>query len=210
MSALLTLITTIAGRLAAKLGLTAAALTVLGPLAPIISGIGQIIRRRRDRNRGNPRLAVKKRRRARHALSGRSVAGISLPSLPLHRGRQSSCKAENSDHPEALPGAEDRKAHPMTPELKDSTQASRQPHAGSKGFGEISLTRIYLPFAMVITFGAFLAVAGYTAGGIMSGIARDKTETEKRLSAIEKEVTAIKNILSERAEIPAACFGRPK
>ena len=65
-----------------------------------------------------------------------------------------------------------------------------------------TLARIYLPFAMVITFGAFLTVAGYAAGGIMSGIDRDKTETEKRLSAIEKEVIAIKNILAERAEFP--------
>jgi hypothetical protein len=65
--------------------------------------------------------------------------------------------------------------------------------------GEVSLTRVYLPFAMAVTFGAFLVVAGYTAGGIMSGIARDKTEMEARLSAIEKEVTAIKNILSDRA-----------
>jgi hypothetical protein len=43
MIAFLTLITTLAGRLAAKIGLSAAALTVLGPLAPIISGIGQVI-----------------------------------------------------------------------------------------------------------------------------------------------------------------------
>jgi hypothetical protein len=98
----------------------------------------------------------------------------------------------------------------MTPEPQNSTQASRHLHVGTKGFADISLTRIYLPFAMVIVFGAFLAVAGYTAGGIMSGMARDKTETEKRLSAIEKEVTAIKNILSERAEITTSCFGRPK
>jgi len=44
----------------------------------------------------------------------------------------------------------------------------------------------------------------------MSGIARDKTETEKRLSAIEKEVIAIKNILAERAEFPQECFPRSK
>ncbi len=76
----------------------------------------------------------------------------------------------------------------------------------SSAHGQISLTRINLPFVMVIGFGVFLAVAGYTAGGIMSGIARDKTETEKRLSAIEKEVIAIKNILAERAESPQGCF----
>ncbi len=81
---------------------------------------------------------------------------------------------------------------------------------GAPGRYDISLTRIYLPFAMVIGFGFFLAVAGYTAGGIMSGIARDKTETEKRLSAIEKEVTAIKNILAERTELPQGCFSRSK
>jgi hypothetical protein len=75
---------------------------------------------------------------------------------------------------------------------------------------DISLTRIYLPFAMVIAFGGFLVVAGYAAGGVMSGIARDKTETEKRLSAIEKEVTAIKNILAERTETTPGCFGRSK
>ncbi len=63
---------------------------------------------------------------------------------------------------------------------------------------------------MVVAFGVFLSVAGYTAGGIMSGIARDKTETEKRLSAIEKEMIAIKNILAERAELPPGCFPRSK
>ena len=70
---------------------------------------------------------------------------------------------------------------------------------------DISLARVYLPFAMVIAFGVFLAVAGYTVGGVMSGIARDKTETEKRLSAIEREVIEIKNILAERA-----CFAKAK
>ena len=73
---------------------------------------------------------------------------------------------------------------------------------GSQGCPDISLARIYLPFAMVIAFGIFLAVSGYTAGKIMSGIDRDKTETEKRLSAIEKEVIEIKNILAERACFP--------
>ncbi len=73
------------------------------------------------------------------------------------------------------------------------------PVQAGNGRGEISLARIYLPFAMAVAVGAFLVVAGYTVGGIMSGIARDKTETETRLGAIEKEVTAIKNILSERA-----------
>src|SRR5271165_4769309 len=81
------------------------------------------------------------------------------------------------------------------------------PHANSRG--EVSLARIYLPFAMVVTFGAFLVVAGYTVGGIMSGIARDKTEMEARLSAIEKDVTAIKNILSDRASSPS-CVCRSK
>ncbi len=81
---------------------------------------------------------------------------------------------------------------------------------GAHGRHDISLTRIYLPFAMVIGFGVFLAVAGYMAGDIMSGIARDKTETEKRLSAIEKEVIAIKNILAERIEPPQGCFSRSK
>ncbi len=73
------------------------------------------------------------------------------------------------------------------------------------GRSDISLTRIYLPFAMVLTFGAFLLVSGYTVGGIMQGISRDKTETETRLGAIEREVTAIKNILAERALAPAQC-----
>jgi hypothetical protein len=76
--------------------------------------------------------------------------------------------------------------------------------------GEIPLTRVYLPFAMALTFGAFLVVAGYTVGGIMSGIARDKTDTEARLGAIEKEVTAIKNILAERALSAQPCTPRPK
>ncbi len=98
----------------------------------------------------------------------------------------------------------------MTLEAQNLKTASAHPSAAAKGLHEISLTRIYLPFAMVIGFGVFSVVAGYTAGGIMSGIARDKTETDKRLSAIEKEVTAIKNILAERSEIPNGCFGRPK
>ena len=99
----------------------------------------------------------------------------------------------------------------MTAAAPQSTPASSlHPESDANGHHEISLTRIYLPFAMVITFGVFLVVAGYTAGGVMSGIARDRNETEKRLSAIEKEVTAIKNILSERAEIPQTCFARPK
>jgi ligand-binding sensor protein len=71
------------------------------------------------------------------------------------------------------------------------------PHDASKT--DISMTRLYLPFAMVIAFGSFLVVAGYTVGTVMSGIARDKTEVDARLSSIEKEVTAIKGILSERA-----------
>ena len=87
---------------------------------------------------------------------------------------------------------------------------SRHPDASLQDRHDISLARVYLPFAMVIVFGVFLAVAGYNVGGIMSGIARDKTETEKRLSAIEKEVIAIKNILAERAEFPQECFPRSK
>lgn len=75
---------------------------------------------------------------------------------------------------------------------------------------DVSLARIYLPFAMVVTFGVFLVVAGYTVGGIMSGIARDKTETDARLSAIEKEVTAIKNILVDRAITAQTCNCRNK
>lgn len=67
---------------------------------------------------------------------------------------------------------------------------------------DISLTRIYLPFAMVLAFGGFLGVAGYTVGGVMSGIARDKSEMEARLGAIEREITAIKSILSERTIAP--------
>ena len=90
------------------------------------------------------------------------------------------------------------------------TVPSRQHEAALQDRHDISLARVYLPFAMVIAFGMFLPVAGYTLGGIMSGIARDKTETEKRLSAIEKEVTAIKNILAERAETPQGCYARPK
>jgi hypothetical protein len=63
---------------------------------------------------------------------------------------------------------------------------------------------------MVVSFGIFLLVGGYTVGNVMSGIARDKTETETRLTAIEKEVTAIKNILADRAATPPACLARPK
>ncbi len=78
------------------------------------------------------------------------------------------------------------------------------------GRGEIPLTRIYLPFAMAVTFGVFLVVAGYTVGGIMSGIEHDKTETDTRLSAIEKEVTAIKNILADRSLPASNCAYRQK
>ncbi len=85
-----------------------------------------------------------------------------------------------------------------------------QPSSQANGRGEISLTRIYLHFAMVVTFGAFLLVAGYTVGTFMSGIARDKTETETRLGAIEKEVTAIRNILAERAVLSQNCNSRAK
>ncbi len=87
---------------------------------------------------------------------------------------------------------------------------SAQQSGNGNGLSDIPLSRIYLPFAMVVTFGAFLVVAGYTVGGFMSGIARDKTETEAQLGAIEKEVTAIKNILAERAVAPQSCNSRPK
>jgi hypothetical protein len=70
------------------------------------------------------------------------------------------------------------------------------------GRSDISLTRIYLPFAMVVSFGAFLGVAGYTVGGVMTSIERDKTETGARLEAIEREVTAIKGILASRSISP--------
>ncbi len=86
---------------------------------------------------------------------------------------------------------------------------SPRPASRIDGRGEIPLTRIYLPFAMVIAFGAFLAVGGYTVGGIMSGIAHDKTETDARLAAIEKEVTAIKNILAERVLSSQNCRSKP-
>jgi hypothetical protein len=88
-------------------------------------------------------------------------------------------------------------------------QPSVCPKASSSA-RDIPLTRVYLPFAMVVTFGIFLLVGGYTVGGVMSGIARDKNETEKRLTAIEKEITAIKNILVDRASSPPACLARPK
>jgi len=94
--------------------------------------------------------------------------------------------------------------------ITPDTTPPRHPEANSHGRHDISLARVYLPFAMVIAFGMFLAVAGYTIGGIMSGIAHDRTETEKRLSAIEKEVIAIKNILAERAEFPQGCLPRSK
>ncbi len=100
----------------------------------------------------------------------------------------------------------------MTHELR--AVASEPPAAGQgggvAGGSDISLTRIYLPFAMVIAFGGVLLVAGYTAGGIMSGIAHDKSQTDMRLSAIEREVTAIKSILAERIGLPAQppCRGK--
>ncbi len=97
----------------------------------------------------------------------------------------------------------------MTATANQESQPPPCPKA-SPDSREIFLTRVYLPFAMVITFGIFLVVGGYTVGGVMSGIARDKTETEKRLTAIEKEVTAIKDILAERAATPPACPARPK
>ena len=95
---------------------------------------------------------------------------------------------------------------------KVAPETASAPHAqgDSSGRHDISLARIYLPFAMVVAFGGFLTIGGYTVGGIMSGIARDKTETEKRLSVIEKEVIAIKNILADRAEFPQGCFPRSK
>ncbi|WKW49523.1 hypothetical protein [Rhodomicrobium lacus] len=84
----------------------------------------------------------------------------------------------------------------------DGRPSAIQPVAttGANGHhGAVPLSRIYLPFAMVLTFGGFLVVAGYTVGGVMSGLARDKTETDTRLGAIEKEMTAIKNILADRS-----------
>jgi hypothetical protein len=93
------------------------------------------------------------------------------------------------------------------------TSAAAQQSACAKASSsarDIPLTRIYLPFAMVVSFGVFLLVGGYAAGGVMSGISRDRTETEKRLTAIEKEVTAIKNILADRVTNPPACLARPK
>ena len=90
----------------------------------------------------------------------------------------------------------------MMPHSLETASLTERPDANSPGRPDISLARISLPFAMVIAFGVFLAMAGYTVGSIMSGIARDKTETEKRLTAIEKEVTEIKNILAERACLP--------
>ncbi len=97
----------------------------------------------------------------------------------------------------------------MTSIAPQGARPSACPKASSNA-RDIPLTRVYLPFAMVVSFGIFLLVGGYTVGSIMSGIARDKNETEKRLSAIEKEVTAIKNILADRAATPPACLGRPK
>ncbi|HZV21908.1 MAG TPA: hypothetical protein VE986_10230 [Hyphomicrobiales bacterium] len=96
--------------------------------------------------------------------------------------------------------------------MQGSDTPNLTPLSGVRGgeASEISLTRIYLPFAMVVTFGAFLVIAGYTAGGFMSGIAHDKAETDSRLSAIEKEVTAIKNILAERAALSPPCNCRSK
>lgn len=98
----------------------------------------------------------------------------------------------------------------MTAVAPEPTPLPPHTEAGLHVRQGISLTRIYLPFVMVITIGVFLAVAGYRVGGIVSDVARDKTETEKRLSAIEKEVTAIKTILAERAEFPQGCFPRSK
>jgi len=81
------------------------------------------------------------------------------------------------------------------------------PHSKS----EISLTRIYLPFAMVVAFGGVLLVSGYTVGGVMAGLNRDKTETNARLDFIEREISAIKSLLSDRAAAPglsANCHGK--
>jgi hypothetical protein len=98
----------------------------------------------------------------------------------------------------------------MTTVAPEPTPLSPHTEAGLNGRQGISLTRIYLPFVMVITIGVVLTVAGYRVGGIVSDMTRDKTETEKRLSAIEKEVTAIKTILAERSEYPQGCFPRSK
>ena len=51
----------------------------------------------------------------------------------------------------------------VTPE----TAPLRHPDTSLQDRQDISLARVYLPFAMVIVFGVFLAVAGYTVGGIM-------------------------------------------
>jgi|UPI0005A19434 hypothetical protein len=100
-----------------------------------------------------------------------------------------------------MSGGEGGEAHAMT--LPDDGRLSAMSSVATATVnghhGAIPLSRIYLPFAMVLTFGGFLVVAGYTVGGVMSGIARDKTETDTRLSAIEKEMTAIKNILVDRS-----------
>lgn len=75
--------------------------------------------------------------------------------------------------------------------------------------GDVSLSRVSLPFAMALAFGGFLVAGGYTVGGVMSGIARDKHEVEVRLGAIEREIGVIRNILTERAlagqKAPPAC-----
>ncbi len=94
--------------------------------------------------------------------------------------------------------------------LGPGVDRAAKPGVHESGHGEIPLTRIYLPFAMTLTFGAFLVVGGYSVGAFMSGITRDKSETEARLGAIEKEVTAIKNILAERSAPNQNCSCRSK
>ena len=49
----------------------------------------------------------------------------------------------------------------MTTVAPEPTPLPPHTEAGLHGRQGISLTRIYLPFVMVITIGVFLAVAGY-------------------------------------------------
>jgi hypothetical protein len=131
---------------------------------------------------------------------------VSLPSFSLHRGG----KGTSYQLTKTLPRPEREPPEKMNSEhVAPAMPPAARTVPTDNGRGEVSLARVYLPFAMVVTFGAFLVVAGYTAGATMSGIARDKAEMEARLGAIEKEVTAIKNILSDRAS-SANCTFRPK
>jgi hypothetical protein len=66
----------------------------------------------------------------------------------------------------------------MTTVVPEPTPLPPHTEAGLYVRQGISLTRIYLPFVMVLTIGVFLVVAGYRVGGIVSDVARDKSETE--------------------------------